>query len=363
MAFWQPRLGGLFFGGGSYLGVDIGTTSIKMVELARGSGNPFSLKNYGLLESYGHLERLNDAIQTSSLKLYEKETIALLKILIKKVNPGTNRVIASLPPFASFVTLLDMPQMSDAETAKAMPFQMRQFIPMPVTEVAIDWLKVGEKEDDNGSVRQQILLISVPNEQIAKYQGIFKSVGLKLAALEIEGLALSRILIDGDPTPTLIVDIGSRSTNLLVADGGYLKLVAQTDFAGGTLTQAISSGLNINVRRAEELKKQRGLMGSGGEYELSTLMLPYLDAIIGEVKRLKSRYETEYGGKVERLMLTGGTAALPGAGKYFGSQIGLPVVRANPFAKIKYPEKLEPVVDELGSIFAVSLGLAIRGFL
>src|SRR3989338_10108660 len=109
MAFWQS-----FFGSDSCLGIDIGTTSIKIAEVAE-SSCIFHLKNYGLLESYGHLERLNDAIQTSSLKLYEKETIALLKILIKKVNPGTSRVIASLPPFASFVTLLDMPQMSDAE--------------------------------------------------------------------------------------------------------------------------------------------------------------------------------------------------------------------------------------------------------
>lgn len=351
-----------FFGTESFLGVDIGTTSIKIAEVGQ-STSGFKLKNYGLLESYGHLERLNDAIQTSSLRLFEKETINLLSLLLKKVRPSSNKVIASIPPFASFVTLLELPVMSDAETAKSMPFQVRQYIPIPVSEVAIDWVKVGEKEDASGNKKQQVLLISVPNEQIQKYKQIFKAVGLNLIALEIEGMALTRILIDGDPTPTLVIDIGSRSTNVLIADQGYLKLVAQTDYAGGTLTNAIASGLNIDIRRADELKKLRGLLGSGGEYELSTLMMPYLDAIIGEVKRLRDRYETEYSGKIERAMLTGGTAGLNGLEKYIGEQLGLPLLKANPFSRVAYPGNLEPIIGELGPIFSVALGLGIRGFI
>src|SRR3989344_1875611 len=95
----------------SYLGVDIGTTSIKIAELGF-SANHFRLKNYGLLESYGHLERLNDALQTSSLKLFERETIELLRLLLKKINPNSRKAIASIPAFTSFVTLLDLPMMS-----------------------------------------------------------------------------------------------------------------------------------------------------------------------------------------------------------------------------------------------------------
>lgn len=355
MSFWQS-----LFGGTGCLGVDIGTTSIKMVEVTE-SSSIYRLKNYGLLESYGHLERVNDAIQTSSLKLFERETTNLLKTLLKQVKPSTKNVVASIPAFSSFVTLLDMPMMTDVETTKGMPFQARQYIPLPVSEVAIDWLKVGEKEDENGVKKQQVLLISVPNEQIKKYQMIFKAAGLTLVSLEIEGLALTRMLINGDQTPTLVMDIGARSTNILVTDGGHLKLVAQTDFAGGTLTQAVASGLNININRAEELKKLRGLLGSGGEYELSTLMFPYLDAIIGEAKRLRTRYETEYAGKLERVILTGGGANLPGLEEYIGEQIGLPALKANPFSRVGYPDNLEPIIGELGPMFSVALGLAIRG--
>lgn len=357
MSFFQS-----FFGASSCLGVDIGTTSIKLVEVGH-AANRYKLKNYGLLESYGHLERLNDAIQTSSLKIFEKETINLLNLLLEKVRPDSNKAIVSIPAFSSFVTLLEIPEMSDSETAQAVPFQARQYIPLPVSEVAIDWLKVGTREDEKGVQKQQVLLIAVPNEQIRKYQQIFKAVGLNLAFLEIEALALTRALINGDPTPTMIVDIGSRSTAFLIADQGYLKLVSQNDFAGGTLTQTLANGLNIDVRRAEDLKKQRGILGSGGEYELSTLLLPYLDVIISEAKRLKERYEGEYQGKIERVVLTGGGALLLGIEKYFREQLGLPVVKANAFGRIDYPSMLEPIVDTLGLTFSVSIGLAMRGFL
>ncbi len=345
----------------SYLGVDIGTTSIKMVEILKGRRQP-KLQNYGILESYGHLERLNDAIQTSSLKIMEKETANLLKLLLDKLKIKTRQAIASIPAFSAFVSLIEMPTMSEADTAKTVSFQIRQYIPLPASEVAIEWIKVGEREDESGFTKQQIVIISVPNEQVKKYQNIFKLAGLKLRALEMESLSLIRVLIGKDPTPTLIVDIGSRSTNIAAVDQGSLKYNYQTDFAGGSLTQAIAAGININIRRAEELKKQRGLLGAGGEYELSTLTLPFLDAIINEVKRARISYEKNQERKIERVILAGGGANLLGIDKYFEEQINLPIIIGNPFSKIEYPSRIEPVVKELGPSFSVAIGLGIKEF-
>ena len=89
-----------------------------------------------------------------------------------------------------------------------------------------------------------------------------------------------------------------------------MKYNNHTDFAGGSLTQAISSGLNINIRRAEELKKQRGLLGAGGEFELSTLIFPFLDAIINESNKARIVFEKNQGGRIERVLLAGGGANL-----------------------------------------------------
>lgn len=348
-------------GGGSCLGVDIGTTSIKIVEIT--GGKQPQLVNYGILESYSHLTRENSAIQTSSLKLAERETAELIKMLLKQAKFKTREAIASIPAFSAFITLLEIPEMSEADTMKSLQFQIPQYIPMPLTEVNIDWIKVGQREDESGFVKQQILLISVPNEQIAKYKEIFKSAGLKLTVLELESLSLIRALTANDPTATLIVDLGGRATNILISQKGFLKCNLQTDFAGASLTQAIASGLGINMRRAEELKKQKGILLKDAEYELSTLTLPFLDAIISEAKRAKVAYEKSPDLKVERIILTGSGANTIGLGKYFEEQIGLPTVIGNPFLKIGYPRGVEPLTKELAPVLSAAIGLGIRNFL
>mgnify|MGYP001585924585 FL=1 len=351
------------FGPANYLGVDIGTTSIKIVDIAKTSaGKKPRLKNYGFLESYGHLERLNNAIQTSSLKMMDKDTAELLKMLLGHLKSNTKEAVASLPTFLAFITLLEVPIMTEGETGQAMQYQARQYVPIPISEVSIDWIKVGEREDEQGVKKQQILLVSVPNDYIRKYQNIFKMAGLKLVALEIEGMSMTRSLIAGDPTATLIVDIGARSTSISVADKGFLKMSNQTDFSGGSLTNALAGSLGISTRRAENLKKQRGLSGSGGEYELSTILLPFLDAIIGEVKRVQSIYETNYSGKIERVILAGGGANLLGIEKYFEEQFGLPTVKADPFRMVSYAPEIEPLARTLGSSFSVAIGLGIKHF-
>lgn len=345
----------------SYIGVDIGSASIKIAEISKGGIKP-KLRNYGFLEMLGHLERLNSALQTSSLKIAERQTAELLKSLLEKTKIKSDAAIASIPAFSAFVTILEIPEMSEIDTAKAVPFQIRQYIPLPISEVAIEWSKIGKKEDEGGFTKQEILVVSVLNEQVRKYQNIFKLAGLNLMALEIESMGLIRALIGNDPTPTLIVDIGARSTNIAAVERGFLKYSRQSDFAGGSLTQAIGNGLNINAKRAEELKKQKGLLGSGGEFELSTLTIPFLDVIINEVKRVRDNYEKNQNPKIERLILTGGSANLLGIDKYLEKQFNLPIVVGNPFLKVEYPAKIEPLVRGLGPAFSVAIGLGIREF-
>ena len=344
----------------SYLGVDIGTTSIKIVEIAKGKMKP-ELQNYGILESYGHLERVNDAIQTSSLKITENETSNLLKVLLEQSKFKTSEAIVSIPSFAAFISLLEVPQMSDTEISNTMKYQLGQYIPIPATEVMIDWLKVGERQDDQGFIKEEILLISIPKETINKYRMIFKRANLNLVAVEIESLGLIRSADLQSDAPTLIVDIGARSTNIVAVDHKAIKYNFQTDFAAANLTQVLASGLGVNIKRAEKLKKEKGLLSTEGS-DLSTLMIPFLDAILNEVKRVQTKYEQSFGNKIEQIILSGGGAKLLGIEKYCESQFNIPTAVSNPFSKVSYSPAMEPVVRSLGSSFAVSIGLGIREF-
>ena len=123
----------------SYLGVDIGTASIKAAEVIE-EGGVARLKNYGILESQGHLERINNAIQTSSLKIVDKETSELLKHLVDEMKPSTNNAAGSLPAFSVFTSLLDIPVMSKEETAQAMQYQAKTFVPLPLKK-GLTWQK------------------------------------------------------------------------------------------------------------------------------------------------------------------------------------------------------------------------------
>jgi len=350
-----------FSGGRSYLGVDIGTTSIKIVETRNGKDKP-KLVNYALFELRGHLERVNAALQTSALKLYDREVADYLKLIIRKAGFTSKQVVASVPAFSAFTTLINVPILSEEETTRTLQFRAKQYIPLPSDSITIDWVKVGEKTDKSGHRVQQIFLVAVPKSSVNQYQGIFRLAGLDLLALEVDGFSLARILTADKTKPILIIDIGSRSTSFLIAAGGLLKAISQSDFAGNSLTRRISSGLGINVRRAEDLKRQKGLVGfgHGPEQELSTLLMPLLDVIINEAKRAKSGYESGHGQEMSEVVLAGGGANLPGIGKYFKREMNLPVSKARPFAGVAYPAILEPLTGSLGPSLAAAIGLACK---
>ena len=348
-----------WFGDKTYLGAEIGTTTIKLVELIK-SGKEIRLKNYGILETYGYLERFNNALQTSSLKALESEISAYLSIILQHAKIKSRNATVSLPAFSAFTTLIELPDIPEGELASAMAFQAKQYVPLPITSVKLDYIKVGERMDENGLKLQQIFLVSIPNEQIDRYQKIFNGARLNLNALEVEGMSLARVLTKGIKEPTMIVDLGARSTSFAIAKDGFLRFEAQTDFAGGSLTQALASGMNISPRRAEELKQQRGLLATGAESELSTLMLPILDVIINEARRAKENFEKSYKEGVTSLVLTGGGANLLGIEDYFTQQLAVKTVRANPFRNIIYPPEIEPIIKKSGPAFAVALGAAIR---
>ncbi|MEK7195195.1 MAG: type IV pilus assembly protein PilM [Patescibacteria group bacterium] len=347
----------------SYLGIDIGTTSIKAVEVKPGKSLP-EVINYGLLESSGYLSRTNQALQANTLRIFEKEVAELLKLLVSEMKPKTNEALASLPVFSVFTTILDFPPMSPQDIEKSISFQARQYVPLPLSEVALDWIKVGEYKDDKGYEHQQILLISVPQDQIKKYQRIFEIAGLRLRALEIEGLSLARIFGGTDPTPTTIVDIGSRSTAVTFLEKGLVKFTEQSDFGGASLTQALATSLGINPLRAEELKKERGITREGPDYELSTIMMPFLDVIINEVKKIRYKYGNQFPAapKTERLILSGGGANLLGVEEYFKREFDVPIVKAAPFEKFEYPPSMSGLIPELNPIMSVALGLVLREF-
>ncbi len=338
------------------LGVDIGTTSIKIAEIIP-EKTGIRLGNYGTLETLGYLTRGNTALQASGLKIFEQEVGQYLKAVKDRMHTNTVRAVASLPSFSVFSTIIDLPPMPEKEVAQAVQFKARQYIPLPITSVSLDFTRISP---------QRMLVFAIPNDIVEKYKSIFKAAGLELVALEAEGVSIARAFgtpADGNDAPTLVIDIGARSTALTVVSRGMAYITGQTDFSGATLTHAIAAGLHVAEARAEELKRQRGVVnvGFGAEEELSTLLLPLVDAILNEAKRLRDRYVSAYGVPVKSALIAGGGANLPGIVEYAARGLEMKAAKAMPFARVQFPPQSEIALTPLGPSLAVAVGAGLRG--
>ncbi len=341
-----------------HLGIDIGTTSLKIVELGI-EKEGIAFKNYGVLNTYGYLERANSALQASTLKLGEGEVVEYLKLLLDHMKTSVRSAVISVPSFSAFSTLIELPTTSPGEIKNVMEFQAKQYVPLPLSEIILDWQKVGERID-GGAKKDQVLLIALVKDHVERMKTILAKTGITLAGIEIEGMGLARSLTAGNKDPVLIIDIGGRSTSMCVAQNGLLKFSVQTDFSGGSLTQTLANGLNISTLRAEDLKIQRGLMNRGGEQELSTLLEVILDVILKEASRAREKYESTYGEKVKSVLLSGGGANLLGIEEYVGKAMDIPVAKADPFKGLRVSSSLEPLLKELRPLLAVSIGMGMK---
>jgi len=346
---------------GPYLGIDIGTISVKIAEVETRSGKPY-ISDYGLIETSDYLERINGVLQTSSLSVADGSAPDAIRSLIEQMGTRVRDVVATVPSFSAFTSIIDLPVMDPKETAQAVPYQARSLVPLPMSDVTIDWTPIGQFEDRTGAKKQRIFLVSVPNDQINAHQSVFKKAGLNLKMLEVESLSLARSFTINRPEDFLIFDIGAFTSTIVIAGQGTLKYSTQTDFAGNSLTQALTKGLGISVKRAETLKRQRGLSGMSGEYGLSTLMVPFIDVILNEGRKAKDVYE-QGGGKISKILLSGGGGELQGLADYVGKQFDLPTEKADALGSVTYSPDSVPLLRSVSTRLGVAIGAGIKPFI
>ncbi len=356
------------FGEKGKLGIDIGTAAIKIVELEK-SGGRFALKNYGLFELKGTDVKSSGPGQGQSiLKLPDQEIIWGLKELIKKSNIKSTDAIVSIPSFSTFATIIEMPYLSEQELAKAVPFEARKYIPIPLNEVILDWSIIDISSPANpgssGSASKQpttvqVFLAAVPRDETERYRRIMKGAGLNLKALELENTALIRALLGNDLSPTAIVNIGGRSTSIVIVNKGYERVSHNYEIGGFEITKSIARSLSISIEKAEELKRKMG-MKEADENIVNEAMVSLIDMMVFETKKTISNYEGSKNQKISQVLLVGGLINMPSFVSYFKRKMNMDIYGANAFARIIYPESLKPIIQELANTFSIAAGLAMR---
>lgn len=354
---------GLFNQKNRFLGVDIGTSNLKIVELS-------SWKGRINLATYGSIDLGDDVIRSDSPKVQEKIWKSLRRVA-KEADVRGRGAIASLPGFSVFTTVLDLPNLPKEELEGAIRWEAKRYIPFPIEEIILDWeivpseknLKEQNTTPQNQDKNLEIFLTAVPKNIVKRYSDIFKNAKLNLIGLEPEAVALARALANDQQERVMIVDIGATATEICIVENGFPKLNLSIDTGGNTLTQAIAHSLQVSIERAEQFKKDFGVsrekMGSG----IPLAIKPVIDTIVEKIRHCLTLFYNQGGGKVAKIILSGGSAKLPEFTTYLSLLLESQIEIANPWQYILYPQELRNLLEEIGPNFDVAAGLALRELL
>jgi len=361
----------------NYLGVDLGSSSIKVVELMNFKGRP-------RLVTYGFTEKSPAHISETGLISDASEAALVLKDILKKSKTTSTKAIAALPNFAVFSSILTLPNLKRKELAAAVSWEAKKIIPLPLEEMILDWKIIEEFEsggDKEGASLDstltqaanpfkrifskpkknvRVLLTAASKNLIKKYIDIFNKANLSLLSLETESFALIRSLIGADKSTAMIIDSGAATTSLTVVKDGVPVLTRSIELGGQSITKAVSSALNVNLDRAEQFKQDLSLDVETSENSLPQTVLQAFAPILNEIRYTIGLYNDSHTDKIEKIILTGGSSLLGHLTGYLANIFNVNVVIGDPFSRVVFPTDLKPILDRVGARFAVAVGLAMR---
>lgn len=328
------------------VGVDIGTSNIKIAEVSFADPKVASLSTYGIVNSPYELNGKDEGASIPQIA-------NILKNLCQKAGITTKKCVISLPNSAVFTSIVELPAMSSKELNSAVEFEAKKYVPLALSDVDLSWSVIGGGLEAEG--KQKILLTAVPKQITKDYMEIFSLAGLTPEVGEIEALALIRSLIGNRALNCVIIDIGAKSTGVNIIENGLLRLSRNLNIGGETITKKIAQTLNISFLRAEQFKKDFGV--TSGTFLPETIK-PVLNLIKNEVKQLLTILQS-HSSKVDSLLLVGGGANLPGIVDFF-SDLNVPVSLGNPLQTVAYSQQLAEVLKRYALSLPIAIGLALR---
>jgi type IV pilus assembly protein PilM len=278
----------------------------------------------------------------------------------------TNAAGVSIPFTSSLVTVIDMPSVSEKQLAKMIPLEARKYIPVPISEVSLDWFVVpkegrelleGEKEKKE---KVEVLLVAIHNNVLSRFQQIVSAANLSASFFEIEIFSSIRASLGPSLMPAAVLDMGAATTKLYIVELGVIKASHLIKRGGQDITQAVAKTLGLSTTRAEELKRTEGLLGERVDNNAREAILLVLEDILSEANRVLLSYQKRYGKNVAKTILTGGGAILKGLLPLAKKHLETEVELSDPFGKIETPAFLSDVLEEVGPEFSVAVGLAFR---
>lgn len=334
------------------LGLDIGSKTIKIVELDK-EGGDWVLSASGIVGYSGNpVDKMTDEREFAELG-------AVIKKLHAETGATSKEVVVSIPENLVFTRTIKFPLLTDSEVASAVKWESEQYIPIPVAEAIVQHT-ILQRNEGGSTPGVVVLLVAAPRVIVEKYAKVVEAAGLTPIAVETELIALARALSPADKT-VLLVDFGAGSTDIAVSRNGLLSFSRSIPIAGEAFTRAVSQGLGISAMQAEEYKKTYGLEESQLEGKIKVALAPVLRMVVDEIKKAVNFYQTEEKGETpSAVIISGGTSGMPQIISGITSLLGFEAVIANPFSRVKMDPETAKKLAPYAPLYSVAVGLAIR---
>ena len=357
-------LGGIFSKKAqSVIGIDIGSSAIKVVEIKKKRGHAV-LKTYGelALGPYASTE-----VGRATNLTPDKLAIAV-KDILREAKTTTSVCGTALPLSSSLISFISVPPVPEKQLAEVISIEARKYIPVPMNEVMLDWsiipredtFSTDEEAAKSENQKEDVLIVAIHNDYINSYQQIMSSASLSPSFYEIEIFSAIRAVVDQGVHAVMIIDMGARATKLYIVERGILRASHIINKGSQDITLAISKSLSVTVNEAENMKRVYGLKGGTEHKDLNEIIMVNLDYIFYEANTVLMNYQKKYNKNIAKVILTGGGVLLKGFTDLAKISFQTDVIYADPFNKLETPAFFAEQLAEAGPEFAVAIGVALR---
>jgi type IV pilus assembly protein PilM len=335
-----------------FFGLSIESSAIRLVQL-KGSAPDKSLVRYAYVP-------IDNRIAQSDAKADQQKLGEIIADLVGKAQVTTANVAVGLPSERVFTTVVDMDRLAKNELAKSIKFQVDSLIPTPMAESKYDWELIGDSPQDKNKV--EVLLSSVTNGFVERYLDMLEAIGLNVIAFEPDTIAMCRALsAPGTTAPQVIMNIGSKSTDLVITMNDAPHLARSIATGTETIIRTGAQNLNVDEKQAEQLIFKFGLGKNKLEGQVHQAIIGAVDNIVDEIEKSLKFFNTRYPEiKVEHIIVTGTASTLPEFPVYLANKFGINVEIGNAWRNVVYDPSRQSELLAESNHFAVAVGLAER---
>jgi type IV pilus assembly protein PilM len=352
--------------GSSVVGIDIGSASIKVVQLKREKGR-------AILETYGEIA-LGPYAGTQigrSTKLPANKIAEALIDVLREANVNTVDSAISIPMRSSMVSIISLPKLQDKQMAEMVPIEARKYIPVPISEVSLDWFVIPKLESEDDQMQEidgkkvpmaDVLVVAIHNDVLSDFSAIVAEAKLNTSFFEIEMFSTIRSAIEAEDAPhsILVFDMGASATKTYIVERGIIKESHNISKGSQDITLNIANALNVSIEYAEKMKRNFGQNTPEQDKKIEEIVDLTLSPIFGQTNATIVNYGKRFNKVVTKMILVGGGCLLNGFADRASAKIGVAIHIAEPFSRTQAPAFLQDILKQTGLAFTNAVGLALR---